>query len=82
MRRIVEIIAEPSIPEMGGVRRAVVFDDGSGEVQSYVPQKKMWVPGGNLYSFRDAEGATPALLRKLGYDEEDIEKIFWRPEDD
>lgn len=66
---------------MGGIRRAVVFDDGSGQVQSYIPQKKTWVPGGNLYSFFDAQMATPELLRRQGYDEEDIENIFWRPED-
>ena len=79
MKKIVEIINEPAIPELGGVRRVVVFDDGSGQVQTYIPQRKSWKPGGNLYSFIDAEIATPEVLRKQGYDEEDIEKIFWRP---
>lgn len=79
MKKIVEIINEPAIPELGGVRRVVVFDDGSGQVQTYIPQKKKWLPGGNLYSFIDAEHATRERLEDLGYDEEDIEKIFGQP---
>ena len=82
MKKIVEIMNEPAIPELGGVSRVVVFDDGSGQVQTYIPQKKRWMPGGSLYSFIDAENATPEILRKQGYDEEDIQNIFWRPENE
>lgn len=80
MKKIVEIMEGPAIPEMGGVKRVVVFDDGWGQVQSYIPQKKKWVKGGSsLQSLTTAEDATPDMLRNLGYDEEDIENIFWRP---
>ena len=82
MKKIVEIMEGPAIPEMGGVKRVVVFDDGWGQVQSYISQKEKWVKGGSsLQSLTTAEDATPEMLKKLGYDEEDIENIFRRPED-
>ena len=81
MKRIVEIVNRPAIPEMGGVSRVVVFDDGWGQVQSYIPQRKEWVNGGSTFqSMITAETATRERLEELGYDEEDIEKIFWRPD--
>ena len=79
MKKIVEILTGPAIPETGGVDRVVVFDSGAGQVQTYIPERRIWVKGGNLYSFRDAETATPERLKELGYDDEDIRNIFWRP---
>jgi len=82
MKKIVEIMEGPAIPEMGGVKRVVVFEDGWGQVQSYIPQKRMWVKGGSsLQSLTTAEDATPEKLKQLGYDEEDILNIFWQPGD-
>ena len=80
MKKIVKVLEGPSIPEMGGVSRVVVFDDGWGQVQSYIPQRKEWVKGGStLQSMVTAETATRERLEELGYDEEDIERVFWRP---
>ena len=71
MKKIVEIRNRPAIPETGGVSRVVVFDDGWGQVQSYIPERKEWVKGGsNLQSMITAETATRERLEEL---EENIE---------
>ena len=83
MPKAIEIVIGPSILETGGISRAVTMEDGSGQVQTYSSVTKAWFNGGGTFqSLLTSEDVTRERLERLGFDEEDMENIFSRPEDE
>lgn len=83
MRRVIDIVMGPSLPETGEVARAVTLENGWGQVQTYDQRKKVWVKGGSsLQSLLTAEHLTREKLEEMGYEEEDIQNILWQPGDE
>ena len=81
MKKVVQIIQGPALPESSGIARVVVLEDGWGQIQIYSRQKRAWVDGGSsIQSLLTAEDLTREMLVEMNYDEEDIENILWRPE--
>ena len=81
--RAVKVVMGPSIPETGEIARAVTLEDGSGQVQTYSRREGAWVNGGSSFqSLHTADDVNVDDLKETGFDEEDIRKIFSRPEDE
>ena len=83
MQRVVDIVIRPSMPETGGIARAVTLENGWGQIQTYDQRKKAWVEGGSsLQSLWTSEDLTREMLEEMGYDEKDIQNILWQPGDE
>lgn len=81
MKKVVKITVGASLPESGAIARVVEFEDGWGQIQTYSRREKAWVKGGSsIQSLLTAEDLTREMLEQMNYDEEDIEKIFWKPD--
>ena len=82
MPKVIEVVMGPSVTETGVVGRAVTLENGWGQVQSYSKRDKMWIKGGtNLQSLWNADAISLDKLKQDGFDAEDIQNIFWRPEE-
>ncbi|MDJ0944246.1 MAG: hypothetical protein QNJ30_12310 [Kiloniellales bacterium] len=83
MQKVVDIVLGPSLPETGGIARAVTLENGWGQIQTYHQRKKTWVKGGSsLQSLWTAEDLDREMLEEMGYEEEDIQNILWQPGDE
>ena len=75
-KKIIEVFEGPGITTSNAVGRVVRFEDGTGEVQSYLPEVG-WITGGtDLFSMTTALDATEENLREYGYTDEEMDEIF------